>query len=149
MSDVETIRRVIERGMCHRDRLAQQGCDVCEAKLEALEALDRLAGAEQRRQIATSDAAALRGAYRNVLAGRDEARAELDKARAQIALAMAWGAEVCATVERLTADSGVSHGEVAEWLVHGKPLPRPCPECGIGDAGNCCAAERAAKRKGP
>lgn len=46
-----------------------------------------------------------------------EVRERLAAAEAQLALAKAWGAEVCATVERLTAASGVplSRSELAQW----------------------------------
>ena len=48
---------------------------------------------------------------------------QADQLASQLALAMAWGAEVCATVERLTAASGVTHSMVGAWLL-GHPLSR-------------------------
>lgn len=46
-------------------------------------------------------------------------RERLATAEAQLALAMAWGAEACATLDWLTRDSGVTHSMVGAWLDEG------------------------------
>ena len=115
-----------------RERLAEAASDAEAARMYAersrrfSEQADRLAreltrvmeernSTEHRAESLYTDAKR----WNEAMAELAEAHMNAEQLASQLALAKAWGAEVCATLDWLTRDSGVTHSMVGAWLDEG------------------------------